>query len=104
MRNKEGVILQWNDTGVRYEFNELEPTQELLFKLFLPVNLSTEYCQVDVEVDWIWVRVKSNTLQLRLDRRVQTDQSRVVRVTTTGVLKVYMKVFEDDRIIGTTIV
>ncbi|CAL6076623.1 U2_small nuclear ribonucleoprotein A' [Hexamita inflata] len=95
-----GTILQWNDTGFKYEFDEIESTQEMVLKIHLPEHLSTEYVKVDVEMDWIYVQIKERSLQLRLDRRVHVDQSRVVRVTSTGVLKIYMKVFEEDRIIS----
>ena len=91
-------IAQWNDTKFDFAFEELEQTQELLLKIMLPEHLSTDHVKVEVETDWIFVTVKDKTMQLRLSRRVYIDRCRVVRVTTTGCLKIYMPVFEDDQI------
>eukprot|EP00703_Trepomonas_sp_PC1_P001219 JAP95387.1 Putative U2 small nuclear ribonucleoprotein A' [Trepomonas sp. PC1] len=92
-------IMQWNDTSFRQEIELLDQTQEVLLKIYLPEHLSTEYVTVDVETDWVFVKIKEKTMQLRLPHKVKIDQARVVRVMVTGVLKVYMPVWDDDKII-----
>ena len=85
---------QWNTLKFPYTLEWNYEKQQILFTLNLPQYLSSDFVRVEVEEDYVFVSVKDNSIQIRLDHHVNASLASVHRITTTGQLKVYMPVLE----------
>lgn len=90
---------QWNTLKFPYTLEWSSEKQQILFILNLPQYLSSDFVRVEVEEDYVFVAVKDNSVQIRLDHHVNASLARVHRITTTGQLKVYMPVLESTPIL-----
>lgn len=91
-----GRVRQYNELGARFWFEEAPRTRELVFCIDMPVFLSTSSIEVDVQPESVLVRSLESGRQtvVALPYEVYTTGVRATRISTTGVLKVRMRVME----------
>lgn len=80
----EGKLNQCNQGGFQFFFDE--DRDNLMIKVELPKNLSSDLIDVDVQPTYLSIVCKNKVLRLRFDEEVSPDSGKCERSQATGVL------------------
>ena len=91
MFKKDGDIRQCNEGKFTYRLREYEDADYSFFELEVPKHLETSELIVNLNPNWLSVKIKNKLIQLKLSEQILVSESKSERSQTTGFLLLKMK-------------
>lgn len=91
MFTQNGDIRQCNEGRFKFQLKEYDDPDFTIFSLYVPRHLETSELTVNINPNWVSVRVKKQLVQLKLTEEILVDESKTERSQLTGELVIKMK-------------
>lgn len=88
---KNGQIRQCNEGKYRYSLKEYEDPDYSFFEIDVPKHLQTRELDVNLNPNWVSVRIKKQLTQIKFGEEIIVHESKSERSQITGSLLIKMK-------------